>query len=78
MQEKNDKKSTILSGHFDGRGGAPVQYHAHHPIEGIQGYNGSHWLMPPGAFCRQLEATRQKNAVFFSFFIVDPLKWGPR
>ena len=36
-KKKNDKKSTILAGHFKGHGGAPVQYHAHRSIEGVQG-----------------------------------------
>jgi hypothetical protein len=27
------KKGTKKTGHFDGHGGAPVQYHAHCPIE---------------------------------------------
>jgi hypothetical protein len=29
------KKCTKKTGHFDGRGGAVVQYHAHHPIEEV-------------------------------------------
>jgi hypothetical protein len=29
------KKCTKKTGHFDGRGGAPVQYHTHHPIEEV-------------------------------------------
>jgi hypothetical protein len=48
---KKKEKSTILAGHFDGHGGAPVQYRAHCLIEGVQGYDGSHWLMPRGKYC---------------------------
>jgi hypothetical protein len=53
MQEKNDEKSNILAGHFDGRGGAPVQYRAHCPLEQVQGYNKNQWLMPPGKYCKR-------------------------
>ena len=49
--EKTRRKSTILAGRFAGRGGAPVQYRAHRPMEGVQGYNGSHWMPPPGEYC---------------------------
>ncbi len=50
MPKKNDEKRTILAGHFDGRGDAPVRYQAHRPIEGVQRYGRSHWLMPPGKY----------------------------
>jgi hypothetical protein len=50
-KKKMMKKSTILAGHFDGRGGAPVRYRTHRLIEGVQGYNRSHWLTPPGKYC---------------------------
>jgi len=47
-------KSIILAGRFAGRGGAPVRYQAHRPMEGDQGYSGSHdWLPPPGKYCGQ-------------------------
>ncbi len=29
------------------------KYRAHHLIEGVQGYDGSHWLMPLGEYCGQ-------------------------
>jgi len=51
MQTKKRWKSIILAGRFAGRGGAPVQYQAHRPMEGDQGYSGSHWLPPPGKYC---------------------------
>jgi hypothetical protein len=53
MQEKKDEKSTILAGHFDGHGGAPVRYCTHLPMEGVQGYDRSHWLTPPSEYCGQ-------------------------
>jgi hypothetical protein len=36
------KKCTNFSGHFDGRGGVPVQYRMHRLMEEIQGYVGYH------------------------------------
>jgi hypothetical protein len=40
------KKLTSFAGHFDGRGGAPVQaleqYRWHHLMRHVQGYPGSH------------------------------------
>ncbi len=32
---------------------AVVVRRLHRPIEGVKGYEGSHWLMPPGKYCRQ-------------------------
>ncbi len=39
-------KCTSATGHFDGHGGAPVQYGAHRPIYHDQGFTGSHWTPP--------------------------------
>ena len=47
------KKCTTYPGHFDGHGDAPVQYHAHRPIEENLGFNRSHWSPPPGEYCGQ-------------------------
>jgi len=49
--KKNDnKKCTNFSGHFDGRGSAPVRYRAHRLIEEVQGFDGSHWTPPSGMY----------------------------
>jgi hypothetical protein len=37
-------------GHFDGHGGAPVQYGAHLPMQNDQGFTGSHWTPPLGDY----------------------------
>jgi hypothetical protein len=42
------KKCTKKTGHFDGCGGAPVQYGTHCPIEEVQGFTRSHWMPPSG------------------------------
>jgi hypothetical protein len=41
-------KCTSSAGCFDGHGGAPVQYEAHHLIQHVQGYSGSHWMPASG------------------------------
>jgi hypothetical protein len=65
---KNDDKSTILASRFSGHGDAPVQYQAHHPMDEVQGYAGSHWSMHLGTCIPRF---------FLSFFyIVDRLKRG--
>jgi hypothetical protein len=49
-------KSTMAStcssivGHFDGHGGPPVQYKVHRPMQHVQGYSGSHWMLPLGNY----------------------------
>ncbi len=48
------KQFTNFAGHLDGRGSAPVQYLAHHPMEELQGYvAGHHWVPPSGKYCGQ-------------------------
>jgi hypothetical protein len=41
---------TSSAGHFDGHGSAPVQYEAHHPMQHVQGYSGSHWTPTSGNY----------------------------
>ncbi len=40
------KKCTYFASHFDGHGGAPVEYHTHHPMEEAQGFTRGHWTPP--------------------------------
>jgi hypothetical protein len=37
-------------GRFDGHGSPPVQYEAHHPMQHIQSYSGSHWTPALGNY----------------------------
>jgi hypothetical protein len=41
---------THFAGHFDGHGGAPVQYGTHCPMEEVQGFTKSQWMPPPGKY----------------------------
>jgi hypothetical protein len=43
-------KCTSAVGHFDGHGGALVQYEAHRPMQHDQGFTGSHWTPPSGDY----------------------------
>jgi hypothetical protein len=47
------KKLTSFAGHFDGRSGAPVQYHAYPLMEEVQGFTRCHWTLPSGKYCGQ-------------------------
>jgi hypothetical protein len=38
-------KCTSSASRFGGHGGAPVQYEAHHSMQHVQGYSGSHWML---------------------------------
>jgi hypothetical protein len=39
-------KCPLSAGRFDGHGSPPVQYEAHLPMEHVQGYTRSHWMLP--------------------------------
>ena len=43
-------KCASIAGHFDGRVEALKQYMRHCPMENVQGYIGSHWLLPLGNY----------------------------
>jgi hypothetical protein len=47
------KKWTNFAGHFDGRGGAPVQYRVYCLMEEVQGFTRSHWTPLLGEYCGQ-------------------------
>jgi hypothetical protein len=41
---------TLSADHFDGHGSAPEQYRWHCPMRHVQGYSGSHWMLPLGNY----------------------------
>jgi len=45
-----ENECTSVAGHFDGHGGAPMQYGAHHLMQHDQGFIGSHWTPPSGNY----------------------------
>jgi hypothetical protein len=50
---RDDKKCTQITGDFDHHADAVVQCRAHHPMEHIQGFTRSQWMLPLGkCLCR--------------------------
>jgi hypothetical protein len=43
-------KYTYTAGCFDGHGNAPVRNCVHRPMEEVQSFNRSHWLLPLGKY----------------------------
>jgi hypothetical protein len=43
-------KCTLSAGRFDCHGGAPKQYRWHCLMQHVQGYSGSHWMLPLGNY----------------------------
>jgi hypothetical protein len=50
-------------GHFDGHGSLPVQYKVHPPMQHVQGYLGSHWMLLSGNYLLRIApaAARAKS-----------------
>jgi hypothetical protein len=61
-------KYSYKAGHFNGHGGAPVQYRAYHPMEEVQGFTRSHWTPPSGNYYSQLHKKDMTTMVFFRYF----------
>jgi hypothetical protein len=53
MNKTTIKKYMHIAGHFNGRGGAPVQCRVHHPMEEDYGFPRSHWTLPSGKYLLQ-------------------------
>jgi hypothetical protein len=43
-------KCTSIAAHFEGLADALVQYRVHRPMQHVQGYTGSHWVLPLGNY----------------------------
>jgi hypothetical protein len=43
-------KCTLSAGRFDGHGSAPERYKRHSPMQHVQGYSGSHWMLASGNY----------------------------
>ncbi len=50
----DNKKCRQIAGNFDCHADAAVRRRAHHPMEHIQGYTGSHWMLPLGKCLRRI------------------------
>ena len=50
---RQQQKCRRIAGDFDCHGNAAVRRGAHHPIEHVQGFTGSYWMLPSGkCLCR--------------------------
>jgi hypothetical protein len=69
-------KYTYFAGHFDGHGDGSVRNRTHRPIEEIQDFTRSHWMLPSGKYNVQSDKRDMAMLVFLMFFIVNMLKMG--
>jgi hypothetical protein len=58
----NDIKMHLCCGNFKGLAEAPEQYRWHHPMQLVQGYLGSHWMLPSSNYLLRITpaAARQQ------------------
>jgi hypothetical protein len=54
------KKCTSSTGRFDGNGGAPEQYRWDRLMRPVQGYSGSHWMLPSGNYLLRIAPAAAK------------------
>jgi hypothetical protein len=75
-------KCTSVVGHFDGHGGAPEQYRRHCLMRHVQGYLGSHWMLPlgnyllriaPAATSKTANKTTTKNGPILLAILMAPV-----
>jgi hypothetical protein len=59
------KKYINFAGHSDGHGNAPVRYRAHCPMEEVQSFTRSHWMLPLGKYCGQEMKSVTPTLFFF-------------
>jgi len=50
MKSTTTKKCRQIAGNFDHHADAAVQCRAHRPLEHIQGFTRSHWMLPSGEY----------------------------
>ena len=51
LNQTTMNKYTYFVGRFDGHCNATVGYRAHRPMEEVQGFTRSHWMLPAGEYC---------------------------
>ena len=61
-------QKSILVGRFARPVGAPVRNRVNRPMEGVQGYQGSHWSPSSGKYCGRYSAIGHYFPSFFEFF----------
>jgi hypothetical protein len=58
-----EKKCTSIAGNFNGHGGAPMRYGAHHPMQHDQGLTGSHWTPPSGEYSLRIAPAAARASI---------------
>jgi hypothetical protein len=71
------KKWANFASHFDGHGGALVQYHVHCVMEEVQGFGRSHWTPTLSEYCGQYMQLFTHMPVFYEFFYHQLVKKVP-
>ncbi len=61
------QKRTNFDGHFGGHSSAPVQYFAHYPMEEVQSFGRSHWMLPSTSIAAN-RCNRTHQHHFFQVF----------
>ena len=61
MAAANECTSAVC--HFDGHGGAPVQYEAHRLMQHDQGFTGSHWTPPSGDYLLHIASAAARATI---------------
>ncbi len=56
------KECTSDTGHFDSHSGVPEQYRLHHPMQHVQGYSRSHWMLPMGDYSLRITQAAARAA----------------
>ncbi len=54
QRNQRDKKCRQIDNNFGGHGDAAVRRGAHRPMEHIQGFTRSHWMLPSGKCLRRI------------------------
>jgi hypothetical protein len=49
-KQKTINKYTYFAGRFDGHGNVPVRNCMYRPMEEVQGFTRSHWMLPSGKY----------------------------
>ncbi len=79
QQKTTAKTHTYFAGHFDGHGDVPVCYHAHRPMEEVQGFTKKatgchHWV----SFMSNNIKQTYLHQFLLMVFIVNMLKMGAK
>jgi hypothetical protein len=64
------KKCTSVAAHFDGLTDTPVLCGVHCPMQHVQGYSGSIWLLPSGDVVSCLDVYHTKVLLYHTMVLL--------